>query len=130
MMIARSVGLDRVENFDILSQKVYSPASIELPAVFIVNMSKRANDQGEERAAKQLRQANDGQPTQKADDEGMGEFEDQWGDEEESDGEVIEHDIAEDDDVNGDEDSKFFEAAYGSTLHGIYWTRTPDVQSR
>ena len=38
----------------------------------------------------------------------MGEFEDQWGDEEESDGEVIEHDIAEDDDVNGDEDSKFF----------------------
>jgi hypothetical protein len=69
-------------------------------------MSKRANDQGEERAAKQVRQATDGQPAHKAEDEDMGEFEDQWGDEEESDGEVIDHDVAEDDDVNGDEDSE------------------------
>ena len=69
-------------------------------------MSKRANDQSEERAAKQVRQTTDGLPAQKAEDEGMGEFEDQWGDEEESDGEVVEHDAAEDD-ANGDEDSEF-----------------------
>lgn len=68
-------------------------------------MSKRANDQSEERASKQVRQATGAQPAQKAEDEGMGDFEDQWGDEEESDGEVVEHDAAEDD-GNGDDDGK------------------------
>ena len=68
-------------------------------------MSKRAIDETEDRASKQVRTTL-AQPTKaKADDEGMGEFEDQWGDEEESDGEVVEHD-AEADEENGDEDSE------------------------
>jgi len=68
-------------------------------------MSKRAIDEVEDRATKQVRTTLE-QPTKaKADDEGMGEFEDQWGDEEESDGEVVEHD-AEAEEENGDEDSE------------------------
>jgi ribosome assembly protein RRB1 len=68
-------------------------------------MSKRAIDDTEDRATKQVRTTLE-QPTKaKADDEGMGEFEDQWGDEEESDGEIVEHD-AEAEEENGDEDSE------------------------
>jgi hypothetical protein len=72
-------------------------------------MSKRAIDETEDRATKQVRTTLEQPAKAKADDEGMGEFEDQWGDEEESDGEVIEHD-ADAEMENGDEDSAYLVA--------------------
>jgi ribosome assembly protein RRB1 len=66
-------------------------------------MSKRAIDPNEDRAPKQARVAFEQPSAIKTQDEGMGEFEDQWDDEHESDGEVVEN-KAEGDDENADED--------------------------
>jgi hypothetical protein len=69
-------------------------------------MSKRAADDSDARTAKQSRQAVVDSPAKGTDangaDEGMGEFEDQFGDEEESDGEVVENEVDGDDDEDSE----------------------------